>query len=147
MDEVHNLYKKYRAAGDEGVMLKDPNGIWEAKRVKHQVKFKGVYDADLMCVGWEPGTKKNDGKIGAYLLESDCGKMKVSVGTGLSDKDREADPQYAIGKIIAIQYNDIVKDKRSDTYSLFLPRFLEVREDKETADTLEDLIKQAKEED
>jgi len=39
------------------------------------------------------------------------------------------------GKIVAVKYNEVIKDKHSGYHSLFLPIFLEVREDKEEADT------------
>jgi hypothetical protein len=45
-----------------------------------------------------------------------------------------------IGKIITVKYNAVVDDKRKDTKSLFLPIFLEIREDKTTADALSKLL-------
>ena len=41
-----------------------------------------------------------------------------------------------IGRIVTVGYNARIKDKnRNGVDSLFLPRFLELREDKDTADT------------
>ena len=72
-------------------------------------------------------------------LESACGKLKVGVGSGFNDNDRETIKPDVVGKIITIKYNAIVDDKTKDTKSLFLPIFLEIREDKDTADVLEGL--------
>lgn len=137
--EAQRAFEKFLAAGQEGIILKDRSGTWEDKRVKHQIKYKGEYECDLVCVGWEEGTGKNVGRLGALQLESACGKLKVGVGSGFNDEDRENIKPGVVGKIITIKYNAIVDDKTKDTKSLFLPIFLEIREDKDTADTLEQL--------
>lgn len=138
-DEAQKLFEKFLGDGQEGIILKSKDGIWEDKRAKHQIKFKGEYECDLICTGWEEGTGKNEGKLGALQLESACGKLKVGVGSGLTDQDRENIKPDVVGKIITIKYNAVVDDKNKDTKSLFLPIFLEVREDKDTADTLDKL--------
>lgn len=137
--EAQVLFEKFLGEGQEGIILKTRDGIWEDKRAKHQIKFKGEYECDLICTGWEEGTGKNQGRLGALQLESACGKLKVGVGSGLTDADRDNIKQDVVGKIITVKYNAVVDDKTKDTKSLFLPIFLEVREDKGTADTLDNL--------
>lgn len=127
------------AMGEEGIILKDLNGIWENKRSKSLIKFKGEFEADLVCVGWEEGTGKNAGRLGALVIETGCGRLRSNVGTGFSDALREQIGKEVIGKIISVKYNMRIKDKNSDLESLFLPVFVEVREDKTVADNLEDL--------
>lgn len=135
LDEARQLFEEYLAQGQEGTILKDMSAPWEAKRAKHQVKFKGELECDLKCVGWEEGTGKNVGRLGALVLESADRRIRVSVGTGFSDSDREVyKPENVIGKVVAIKYNARIKDKNSDTESLFLPVFVEIREDKTEAD-------------
>lgn len=122
-------------AGEEGIILKDPEGVWENKRTKTQIKYKAELDCDLKCVGVMEGTGKNVGKMGALLLESADSVVKVAVGTGFTDQERaffwENKP---LDKIVAICYNARINDKKTGLESLFLPRYLEVREDKSTAD-------------
>jgi ATP-dependent DNA ligase len=137
--EARNLFNKALGRGEEGIILKDPNGGWENKRVKHQLKFKAELECDLLCIDWEEGTGKNVGRLGALQLQTSCGRLKVGVGSGFTDEDRSTIGRDVIGKIITVKYNAIVDDKRTDTKSLFLPIFLEVREDKRTANTLEEL--------
>ena len=43
-----------------------------------------------------------------------------------------------IGKIVAVKYNMRIQNKSGEE-SLFLPIFVEVREDKDVADTLDDI--------
>ena len=116
--------------------IRDSN-IWEDKRSKTQIKFKAELDADLLCVGVEEGTGKYAGKIGALKLESADGIIKCKVGTGLSDADRNHPPETYLDKVIAIVYNARIVDISTGIESLFLPRFIEVREDKTNADSSE----------
>jgi hypothetical protein len=118
------------------VILKDPKGPWEDKRVKHQVKMKAELEADLRVTGFLPGTGKYEGKIGSLLVESADGKVKSAVGTGLDDEERSCAPSVFIGQIVAVKYNALIDDKKTGQKSLFLPVFVEIREDKKVADTL-----------
>lgn len=134
------MYDKVRKLGEEGIILKDPNGIWENARVQYQIKMKAEEVADLQVIGIQEGTGKYEGKLGAFILATSCGELEVSVGSGLSDEQRDLyfSPNM-IGKIVAIKYNEIIESKGSTKKSLFLPIFDELRMDKTTANTLKEL--------
>ena len=135
IDQANELFKSYYDKGEEGIILKDMNEDWQDKRVKHQIKFKGELECDLKVVGFEPGTGKYVGKLGALICESDDGIIKVKVGSGFNDEDRESiKEQDVIGKVVAVKYNARIRSKSEDE-SLFLPIFLEIREDKDKADS------------
>jgi ATP-dependent DNA ligase len=136
MEEAQTLYQQKLSEGEEGLVLKDPKGPWEDKRVKHQVKMKAELEADLRVTGFLPGTGKFEGKIGSLLVESADAKVKSAVGTGLDDDERSYDPSEFLGKIVAVKYNALITDKKTGQKSLFLPVFVEIREDKNVADTL-----------
>lgn len=134
--DTNILFQKYLEAGQEGIILKDRKGLWENKRVKHQVKFKAELPADLLCVGWEEGTGKNVGRLGALKLQSSDGVIKVDVGTGFTDQQRiDFTEENTVGRVVEIIYNARVNDKRTGQESLFLPVFVQIREDKNTADS------------
>ena len=80
------------------------------------------------------GTGKYSDAIGSLYCESADGVVKVYVGSGFTDEQRNALPSDYYGKIISVKYNARIKNVK-DGESLFLPIFLEVREDKEIADT------------
>jgi len=139
--EVNNLYsaqvifEKFLAEGQEGTILKSKTGIWEDRRSKEQIKFKGELECELVVVDWEEGTGKNKGRLGALVCESSDGVIRVNVGSGYSDEQRDAyTHSKVIGKIITVKYNARIKDK-SGVESLFLPVFIELREDKDVADS------------
>jgi ATP-dependent DNA ligase len=131
--EAQRHFEKWLAQGQEGTILKDKNGIWEDKRSKGQIKFKGELECDLQIVDWEEGTGKNKGRLGALVCESSDGVIRVNVGSGYSDEQRDEFTKKVIGKIVTVKYNARIKDK-SGVESLFLPVFIELREDKNKAE-------------
>ena len=139
-DEAHELFQEYFNKGEEGIILKDINAPWEDKRVKHQVKFKGELECDLLCMDWQEGTGKNVGKLGALVLTSADGVIKVNVGSGFTDEQRDKyTKKNTVGKVVAVKYNARIQDKKTGQTSLFLPVFLELREDKTDADVSTDI--------
>jgi DNA ligase-1 len=140
---IHKRYKEIVDLGGEGVIVKSPNHIYECKRSKSWIKIKEVNDCDLIIKGWYPGEGKREGFIGGLICEDSSGEVKVRVGSGFTEEDLKglsADPDSLIGKVVAVQYNVVINDK-SGGWSLFLPRFVEVREDKDEADDMRGLLK------
>lgn len=139
LEEAETVFKDMLAQGQEGIILKNLKGIWENKRSKSLVKFKAELDADMEVIGWEEGTGRLEGKLGALTVASADRKIIVNVGTGFSDEQRaEFTKEATLGKIAAIQYNARIKGKNSDVEKLFLPVFLEIRLDKDSADNSKD---------
>ena len=134
------IAEQYISQKYEGAIIKSKDLLFENKNSKSQIKIKSELDVDLLCVGVTEGNGKYKGLIGALSCVSACGKLKVSVGSGLSDAMRAADFKEYIGKIITVKYNEKITKKGSDEFSLFLPRFLEIRIDKDVADNLDRII-------
>jgi ATP-dependent DNA ligase len=138
IDDARAEFERLYSEGYEGTILKCKNGIWENKRTKSQVKFKGELETDLKIVGIQEGTGKYAGQLGAILCESGDGVVKVSVGSGFIDNQRQTFGSELIGKIAAIKYNARITNKQGEE-SLFLPIFVELREDKDIADNSGDI--------
>ena len=79
--------------------------------------------------------------LGALVCETDDHKIQFKVGTGFTEQQRvDLNTDDIIGKIVTVQYNMRIKDKnRPDVDSLFLPRFIEVRYDKDVTNTSEEV--------
>ncbi len=137
-DTAKALFEELLQRGEEGIILKDKNGIWEDKRAKHQIKFKGEMECDLKIVAIEEGTGKYAGMLGAIICESADGVVKVNVGSGFNDEHRKTLGKEIIGKIVAVKYNMRISNKAGEE-SLFLPIFVEVRDDKDVADSSKDI--------
>ena len=137
IDEANEIFQKFLDQGEEGIMLKTTSHIWENKRSKHLIKFKAELDCDLKVVGYQEGTGKYQGQMGALICESEDGQLQVNVGSGFNDEDRKKLTKESVeGKVITVKYNARIQSKNGDE-SLFLPIFVEVREDKDQADTIE----------
>lgn len=139
LEEAQVIFENYLANGDEGIILKDGSGEWEDKRAKHQIKFKGEEECDLRIVDTEDGSGKYEGMLGAIICESADGELKVRVGSGFNDEQRKTfKKEDLVDKIVAVKYNMRSVDKQGKQ-SLFLPIFIELREDKEVADSIGDI--------
>jgi hypothetical protein len=134
LEDAQEIFQGYLADGYEGIILKDGSGEWEDKRSKTQIKFKGELECDLKIVAVEEGKGKAVGMLGAIICESADGIVKVNVGSGFNDAQRK---QYwkenIVDKIVAVKYNSRIKNKAGEE-SLFLPVFIELRDDKDVAD-------------
>jgi len=137
-EEAKILFQQHLNDGKEGIIVKNKLSIWENKRLKAHIKLKAENDADLLCVGVEPHSKNKD-MIGSLILETSCGKLRTSCGSGLKDKDRLCEAKTYLDKIIEIKYNEIITKEGEDIKSLFLPIFKRVRLDKDKANSLEEL--------
>ncbi len=119
--------------GFEGIMIKDPEAIYECKRSTSWLKQKPFIEVSLAVVAVEEGTGKNEGKLGALICEGedDGKKIRVNVGSGLTDDQRDefwAGKQELIGQVVEIRADAATRNQDSeDVYSLRFPRFLRFR--------------------
>jgi hypothetical protein len=140
MKEAEEWFKEALMDGQEGIILKNIQSVWQPKRVKDMCKFKAENEADLKVIGWEYGTGKNSKRLGNLVLSTEDGLLTVSVGTGFSDAQRdEYTKEMMLGKIVTVKYNMKIKDDNGN-WSLFLPRFVEIRNDKDEANKLDELL-------
>ena len=136
IDEARAHYREMIADGQEGTIVKDKSVGWSNTRSKLTMKFKEIRDIDLRVTAWNEGTGKNKGLLGALTAETEDGKIRVNIGTGFSDEQRKTfTEEYVVGKIVEIEYNQRITSEGRDYDSLFLPRFIELREDKDLANS------------
>ena len=89
MDEVTAFYRQALDDHFEGLILKDPEALYEWGRSKAWYKWKPVFDFDLKVVGIYEGREgtKNEGRMGGFELEgtdengnfirTNCGSLQV----------------------------------------------------------------------
>jgi DNA ligase-1 len=107
--------------GGEGLMLREPDSLYEGNRSTTLLKVKKWHDAEATVIGHEPGKGRHKGRLGALLCEMACGKT-FKVGTGFTDAEREAPP--AISTTITYKYQELTKAGVPR-----FPAFLRIRED------------------
>lgn len=141
--EVIDHFVEARSKGMEGTVIKSPKLKWKDGKVKDGLKLKNEFVVEMKIAGFQEHNKKT-GQIGAIFVESEDGVVKCKVGSGLTDAQRKKfflTQDEMIGKIVTIKGNDLVTNElKQGQYSIFLPRFVEVREDKTVADTFEKIL-------
>lgn len=141
--EIHALYSSVRADGLEGLIIKDPDAFYHRRRNHAWMKIKAEESTDVPIVGYEEGTGKYAGMLGAIIVAFDkkChengahganhdheGAVRVNVGSGLSDSQRKSfweDRDELPGRVIEVEFHEITPDG-----SLRHPRFKRFRDDK-----------------
>jgi DNA ligase-1 len=136
IDEMIEHFEHNLKLGLEGSVVKNPNGFWEDKTSKDQVKLKLEVDSiELEVIGFKEGKGKNANTFGSIICQSSCGQLKVAI-SGMPDNKRmeiHKKRDEMIGSIISVKANAITEpNKGNPLYSLFLPRFEEERYDKNT---------------
>lgn len=119
------------AGGYEGIMIKDPEAVYQTKRSVAWLKQKPFIEVSLEVVDVEEGTGKNAGRTGALVCsgQDDGKEIAVNVGSGLSDALRDSiwsDRASVVGQIVEVRA-DAITQNQDGTYSLRFPRFLRFR--------------------
>lgn len=138
LEEAIKHYNEAREFGEEGTIVKSARGVWKSHTSKEQVKMKAALTADLEVVEFLPGTGRNEDTFGSLLCKDSTGMLTVAV-SGFTDLERSElwkDKDEVIGSIVEVTYNEVISDKDNKSYSLFLPRFNELRKDKTEADSI-----------
>ena len=158
-DEMLDFYSE-RVSRDngEGIVIKTLDGFYE-RGDKHRssvwMKLKMRNEADLKVVGFElapvkasivkaykdRGLEIPNEMVGALICRSDDDIITVNVGSGISDEQRIAwkeNPDEIVGSIVEVQYFDIVKDTYGN-HSLYLPALSRIRDDKDEANTAQEI--------
>lgn len=148
-EEALDLANEFIEMGKEGGVVKNLDSIWKDGKCKGWVKLKAVVDVELVCMGWEYGKEgsKYEKCMGKVWFQSSDGLIKVKVGGGFSDEERWQNWDDNIGKIYTIRFCEVISSKVKVAKSLFLPRHIEERPEKDEADdydTIMRLVKEAK---
>ena len=122
------LNKAAVEGGYEGVMIKDPDAMYECKRTHSWLKAKPFIEVTLKVVSVEEGTGRNKGRLGAVLVEGedDGYEYSLSCGSGFSDIQREeywSKRNHLVGQLVEIRADAKTKSKDAVAFSLRFPRF------------------------
>jgi DNA ligase-1 len=133
--EGHDVMRRYAedavAAGFEGIMIKDLGAPYECRRSTFWMKWKPTITVDLNIIGFEEGTGRNAGRLGAIICEGvdNDRRINVNVGSGLSDANRNeywSARDQLLGDVVEVEA-DAVTQNQDGTYSLRFPRFVRFR--------------------
>jgi len=103
-DHLHRELDRITAQGGEGLMLRQPESLYEAGRSLTLLKVKRFLDAEAVVLEYLPGTGRHRGRLGALRVRL-ANDVEFSVGSGFSDAQREAPPP--IGTTITFRYQEL----------------------------------------
>jgi len=149
VDEIVEHFKSNVSKGLEGSVVKNKDSVWKDGTSTDQVKIKLVFEVDLVVTDVLEGDKgkKYENMLGRITAKTSDGLLVTDVGGGFKDSEREAfykDPSKIVGKIVTVKACDISKSDENEYFTLSNPRFIEIRKDKNEADSFE-RVKEQKE--
>jgi ATP-dependent DNA ligase len=144
VEEAFEIFEQYVRDGYEGAIAKDMDATWkDVGKPAFNIKVKRKEPADLKVVDVfmaEEGSKY-EGMLGGFVCESECGEIKVRVGSGFTDNERVMYMEECNRPpLIEVEYDSVTEDKKTKQKSLFLPIYKRPRYDKVEADTYEQIL-------
>jgi len=140
-DEAMSHFQDILATGQEGTILKDIKGTWKDGKPNWQIKMKLEMDVDLRIVGFNYGTGKNEHVISSVNAESADGKL-FTRPTGMNESLMQhitENQESLMGTIIEVKCSGLSHDSNGN-YALLHPVFKQLRDDKDTCDSLESIM-------
>ena len=127
-DRFVELNKAAVDGGYEGVMIKDTNAPYECKRTHSWLKAKPFIEVTLKVADVEEGTGRNEGRLGAIIIqgEDDGYNYSLNCGSGFTDAQRDeywAERDRLIGQLVEIRADARTQSQDAETFSLRFPRF------------------------
>jgi DNA polymerase/3'-5' exonuclease PolX len=135
MEHMKSFYKSVLDKGGEGIMLKDPDSMYEDKRSNYLLKYKPSFDMEAVIVGYKDGTGKYKGKLGSFICKPLINKEDHQIldevkehefaTSGMDDSVRENYKNtHPIGTIITIQNSGFTNSGKPR-----FARYLRIRDD------------------
>lgn len=138
--KISEILKEQVAAGNEGIMLNVGSAPYRFKRSSDLLKVKLMNDLDLEVIGFEEGTNRHAGRLGALIVNYKG--FAVKIGSGFSDELRDEiwqNKNTYLGRLAVVQYFETTTattGPNKGKESLRFPVFIDFRDswDKNTPD-------------
>jgi DNA ligase 1 len=122
-DKTHleHFLKEVESKGGEGVVLRNPQTPYIAKRDESALKVKAFHDAECEVMAHHKGKGKYVDTLGSLTCKGENGLL-FDIGSGFSDNERKAPPP--IGAKITYKFKEITEAGKPR-----FPVFLRIREE------------------
>lgn len=122
-DEVEMCIDKALADGFEGVMLRNPNMLYDNGRSSNLIKYKKFQDAEYKIIDIFDGVGNAQGLASSILCETESGEtFSAGLGKGFDETAKrrmfEEKDSY-IGKMATIVFQDLTPDKQVPRFPKF----------------------------
>ena len=128
-------FDKQIALGKEGLIVKNPKSKYEYKRSNAWIKMKCEEDVDIPIVDFVERIEKGNqhtGILAAVVCDYNGTKVHCPCGKGITmeeGKELWEKRKKLVGKIAKVVYMNETTNVKGNK-SLYLPKFIEVRDDK-----------------
>ena len=96
--------------GGEGLMLREPQSLYEFKRSNTLLKVKKSFDTECVIIGYKPGSGKYVNKLGAFHCQLQSDPSIKFYLSGMTDAVRtNYKTTHPIGTVVTFAYNEISK--------------------------------------
>jgi ATP-dependent DNA ligase len=138
-DEAMSHFQEILLRGEEGTILKAPSATWKDGKPNWQVKMKLEMNIDLEVVSFDYGDvgTKNENVYSRINLKSSCGNL-TTTASNMTEKMMNyitENSDKLLGSIVEITCSGLSQDSNGN-WSTLHPRFSELRDDKDTCDSL-----------
>lgn len=114
--DVQTMLSQFLQNGDEGIMIRNEQSVYEHKRSYHLQKYKKFFDAEYEIVGAEQGQGNAIGTVIWICKNSEGREFKVRPkGTRAERTKMYKDRASYVGKYLTVKYQELTPDK--------IPRF------------------------
>lgn len=142
-EEAMEHFLDTQERGLEGTIIKSSSAGWKDGKPVYQIKMKLEMSMDLRIIGFEYGNvgTKNEHVISTINVESSCGKLRTNpsgMKEAMMDEITRRQDEL-MGAIVEIRCCGLSQDSKGN-WSTAHPSVVELREDKDTCDSLESCI-------
>lgn len=113
---LKKLLDKIVRNGGEGLVLHRKDSLYKAERNDDLLKLKTYEDAEAIVIALIDGKGKNQGKLGALLVETPE-KIRFKIGSGFSNQQRQNPPK--VGSKVTYKFYGRTK-KGTPRFPIFL---------------------------
>jgi DNA ligase-1 len=109
-DHLMTFYHQVTSINGEGLMLRKPFSLYDAKRSNSLLKVKMFLDDDAIIIAHIPGQGRLLNALGSFLVHwVHDSSVVFNVGTGLDDSIRFSDYSslFSIGSVISVKYFEL----------------------------------------
>jgi DNA ligase-1 len=104
LDGLRAELARVETLGGEGLMLRQPESLYQAGRSSSLLKVKTFHDAEAVVIAHQAEQGRHRGRLGALLVALANG-TQFRVGSGFTDAQRESPP--AMGSVITFRYQEL----------------------------------------
>lgn len=121
--ELSHFHDNMIASGWEGTMIQFDKP-YAKKRTYDLMKLKEFTSTEATVIDFKYGTGKYKGMLGSLVCQDTKTGVVFDCGSGFSDLERKLNPDYWLGRVIEVKYQELTEDGKPR-----FPTFLRLRDD------------------